>query len=192
MKEHHEGPLLVRQTDSIAVFTLNRPDQRNALNEELLHLLRDAIAEARDDSTVRALVVTGAGDRAFCAGADIRQMQSMTVEQGREWSLLGHHVFDKLQDLPKPVLASINGVAVGGGLELALACDFRFAVEGAQLGQPEIKLGMLPGWGGTQRLPRLIGSGVARNLVLTGRLVSGVAAQRLGLVDAVAADPAAV
>jgi enoyl-CoA hydratase len=116
-------------------------------------------------------------------------MQSMTPVQAREWSLLGQDVFGRLAQLPKPVIAAINGIAVGGGCELALACDFRFADEAAQLGQPEIKLGLIPGWGATQRLPRLVGHAVAKNLILTGRLVSAGAAHRLGLIDAVAMPP---
>ncbi|MGI8423803.1 MAG: enoyl-CoA hydratase/isomerase family protein [Chloroflexota bacterium] len=192
MRDRTDGPLLVRHDETTAVITLNRPAQRNALNEDVLRLLRDVIAEAEHDTTVRAIVLTGAGDKAFCAGADVRHMQSMDVDRAREWSLLGHATLQAIEDLPKPVIAAINGIAVGGGCELTLACDFRFAVEAAQLGQPEIKLGMIPGWGGTQRLPRLVGPAVARNLVLTGRLVSAGAAQRLGLVDAVAADSAAV
>lgn len=184
-----DGALLVRQEHTTAVLTINRPKQRNALDDGLLVALRDACAEARDDDGVRAIVITGTGDRAFCAGADIRHMQSMTPDQAREWSLLGQDVLKRVAQTPKPVIAAINGVAVGGGCELALACDFRFAVEGAQLGQPEIKLGLIPGWGATQRLPRLVGHAAAKNLTLTGRLVSAGAAQRLGLIDAVATPP---
>ncbi len=181
-----DGPLRVRQEDTTAVITLNRPEQRNALNEDVLRLLRDLVRRVAADETVRAVVITGSGDRAFCAGADIRQMQSMTVERGREWALLGHDVFQKIEDLPKPVIAAINGVAVGGGCELALACDFRFMVDGAQIGQPEIKLGMIPGWGGTQRLPRIVGTALAKDLVLTGRLMASDEAHRVGLVNGVA------
>jgi len=186
MQPIDDGPMLVRQQETTAVITLNRPDQRNALNAVVLHALRDLVRQIAADETIRAVVITGAGNRAFCAGADIHQMQSMTLEQGREWALLGHEVLQRFEDLPKPVIAAINGVAVGGGCELALACDFRFVVDGAQIGQPEIKLGMIPGWGGTQRLPRIVGTALAKDLVLTGRLMASDEAHRVGLVNGVA------
>lgn len=181
VNEITEGPLLVRREASTVVLTLNRPEQRNALNEDVLRRLRDALTSVERDTAVRALVITGAGDRAFCAGADIRQMTEMNIVQGREWSLLGHDVFARIEALPKPVIAAINGTAVGGGCELALACDFRFMAEGAQLGQPEIKLGMIPGWGGTQRLPRIVGAALAKDLVLTGRMMRANEALQVGL-----------
>jgi enoyl-CoA hydratase len=177
--------LLSRLEGATAVLTLNRPEARNAFNEALLHALRDAVAEAVDDPRVRAIALTGTGDRAFCAGADIRQMQSMTPEGGRHWSQLGHDVFQALADVPMPTIAAINGVAVGGGCEVALACDLRIASANAQLGQPEIKLGLIPGWGGTQRLPRLVGTASALDLVLTGRVVGVQEAQQIGLVNRV-------
>jgi enoyl-CoA hydratase len=177
--------LLVRHEESTAVWTINRPEQRNALDADVLALLREAIDEAATDSEVRAIVLTGAGDRAFCAGADIRHMRSMGVDPAREWSLLGHSVLQALEDLPKPVIAAINGAALGGGCELALACDFRFMAEAAQIGQPEIKLGLIPGWGGTQRLPRIVGEALAKDLVLTGRLMRADEALRAGLVNGV-------
>jgi enoyl-CoA hydratase len=173
-------------------LTLNRPDQRNALNEEALHTLRRALDGASAAPAVRALVITGAGEKAFCAGADIRTMQAMSVEQGRAWSRLGHEVFRLVEQVPKPVIAAINGIAVGGGCELALACDFRFIAERAQLGQPEIKLGMIPGWGGTQRLPRIVGAALAKDLVLTGRLMTAEEARRVGLVNGIAPDGTAL
>jgi enoyl-CoA hydratase len=188
LSEITDGPVLLRREDTTAVLTLNRPEQRNALNEEVLRRLRDVIEGVEDDPDVRAVVITGSGDRAFCAGADIRKMQTMTEEQGREWSLLGHDVFARIEDLPKPVIAAINGIAVGGGCELALACDFRFMAEAAQLGQPEIKLGLIPGWGGTQRLPRIVGSALAKDLILTGRLMAADEARRVGLIHGVAQD----
>ncbi|MGH2353650.1 MAG: enoyl-CoA hydratase/isomerase family protein, partial [Chloroflexota bacterium] len=180
-----QGPLLVHQEGATAVLTLHRPDARNALNDEVLRRLMDAVTAVGGDDTVRALVITGAGDRAFCAGADIRQMQTMTEEDGRRWSMLGHDVFRAIEELPKPSVAAINGVAVGGGCELALACDFRIMSERAQLGQPEIKLGLIPGWGGTQRLPRLAGITLAKEMVLTGRLVGADEALRAHLVHRV-------
>ena len=186
MRERNDGSLLVRLEESTALLTLNRPEQRNALDQDLLSLLREVIVEAASDTDVRAIVVTGAGDRAFCAGADIRHMRSLGVDAAREWSLLGHSVFQSLEHVPKPVIAAINGAALGGGCELALACDFRFMAEAAQIGQPEIKLGLIPGWGGTQRLPRIVGEALAKDLVLTGRLMRADEALRAGLANGVA------
>ena len=171
------------------MLTLNRPEARNALNAEVLRLLRLVAAEAGADETVRAVVITGAGERAFCAGADIRGMSEMSAAGAREWAGLGHAVFRSLELLPKPVIAAVNGTAVGGGLELALACDLRVLAESARLGQPEIKLGMIPGWGGTQRLPRLAGMTLAREMVLTGELVGAEQALRAGLVNRVVPAP---
>jgi enoyl-CoA hydratase len=182
----NEGLLLVRNEGATRVLTLNRPEARNAFNEALLRALEAAVKEANADESLRALVITGTGEKAFCAGADIRQMQNMQEDQGREWALLGHDVFYTLSEAPLPVIAAINGAAVGGGCELALASDFRFADEKALLGQPEIKLGMIPGWGGTQRLTRLVGPAVAKDLVFSGRLIDAQEALRIGLVDAVA------
>lgn len=185
MKPIGDGPLLVRVEQSTAILTLNRPEARNALNEPLLHAVDEAALDAAADPAVRALVIVGAGDRAFCAGADIRHMQGLDAEGGRRWGRLGHDVFQHLEALPIPTIAAINGVAAGGGCELALACDFRFLVAGAQMGQPEIKLGLIPGWGGTQRLPRLVGMARASELVLTGRTVDAPEAAAMGLVNEV-------
>ncbi|HEX2037190.1 MAG TPA: enoyl-CoA hydratase/isomerase family protein, partial [Chloroflexota bacterium] len=171
MHPQTSGPLLIHQEATTALLTLNRPEARNALDESLLGLLRDALEEAATDTTVRAVVVTGAGERAFCAGADIRHMQTMKSEDARRWAQLGHDVFLTIENLPKPVIAAINGLALGGGCELALACDLRVMSDTAQLGQPEIKLGLIPGWGGTQRVFRLAGLTLAKELVMTGRLL---------------------
>jgi enoyl-CoA hydratase len=184
-RDKSEGVLLSRLEGTTAVLTLNRPEARNAFNAELLHALRDTLAEASEDERVRAVVITGAGERAFCAGADVRQMQAMSIDDARRWSQLGHEAFQYLEGMALPTVAAINGVAVGGGCEVALACDLRYADENAQLGQPEIKLGMIPGWGGTQRLPRLVGQSRALDLVLTGRLIDAREARRIGLVDEV-------
>jgi enoyl-CoA hydratase len=151
----------------------------------LLRQLRAAAAAAAADETVRAVVITGSGDRAFCAGADIRGMREMSAPDARRWSELGHDVFRAIESLPKPTVAAINATAVGGGCELALACDFRVMAETAQLGQPEINLGLIPGWGGTQRLPRLAGTALAKEMVLTGRPVSAAVAERAGLLNRV-------
>ena len=185
MKARETGPLLVRQEGTTAVLTLNRPEARTALNEVLLRQLRAAAAAAAADETVHAVVITGSGDRAFCAGADIRGMREMSAPDARRWSELGHDVFRVIEMLPKPTVAALNAVAVGGGCELALACDFRVMAETAQLGQPEINLGLIPGWGGTQRLPRLAGTALAKEMVLTGRPVSAAVAERAGLLNRV-------
>ncbi len=186
MSNEKEPVLRATQVGASRVLTLNRPEARNAFNEELLLALEAAVQEAGADPAVRALIITGTGEKAFCAGADIRQMQGMDPDHGREWALLGHRVFEKVANVPKPVIAAINGVAVGGGCELALACDFRLADEHARLGQPEILLGMIPGWAGTQRLPRLVGIAVAKDLVFTGRLIDVAEAKSIGLVDRIA------
>ncbi|HEU5317615.1 MAG TPA: enoyl-CoA hydratase-related protein [Chloroflexota bacterium] len=191
MSQRTDGPLLVRMDDTTAVLTLNRPEQRNAFDGSLLRLLREVIDDLDRDDSVRAVVITGAGERAFCAGADIRHMQSMDVHRAREWGHLGHAAFGALEALRKPVIAAINGAALGGGCELTLACDFRFAAKGAVIGQPEIKLGLIPGWGGTQRLARVVGQALAKDLILTGRLMPADEALRVGLVGGVAPDPAA-
>jgi enoyl-CoA hydratase len=176
---------LVRQEGGTAVLTLNRPEARNALDAELLGLLREAATAAGDEESVRAVVLTGAGDRAFCAGADIRGMAAMGEAEARRWAELGHDAFLAVESLPKPVIAAVNGSALGGGCELALVCDLRVLSATAQLGQPEIKLGLIPGWGGTQRLPRLVGMGLAKEMVLTGRSVGAEEALRYGLANRV-------
>lgn len=185
MEQLLDGPLLIRREGAAAVLMLNRPEARNALNEDVLRLLLHAAGAAAEDDSVRALVITGAGDRAFCAGADIRGMRTMTEAEARRWTELGHDVFRAVETLNKPVIAAVNGMAVGGGCELALACDLRVMAEGAQLGQPEIKLGLIPGWGGTQRLPRLAGMALAKEMVLTGRPVGAPEALRAGLINRV-------
>ena len=137
------------------------------------------------DAGVRVVVLTGAGDRAFAAGADIKHMSGLGVDEAKEWGALGHEVGRLLETMPKPSIAAINGFALGGGCEVALACDFRYASSAAKLGQPEVNLGIIPGWGGTQRLARVVGVGVAKELVLTGRTVDADEALRIGLVNAV-------
>jgi len=150
----------------------------------LLEELRDRLQELAEDAGVRAVVLTGAGDRAFAAGADVKEMAEMTVEEARAWGELGHDVCRLLETMPKPTIAAINGYALGGGCELALACDLRFASTSAKLGQPEVNVGVIPGWGGTQRLARATGLGFAKELILTGRTVEAEEARRRGLVDA--------
>jgi enoyl-CoA hydratase len=173
----------VEHEEAVAVVTVDRPDAMNALDVATLTELRDRLLELRDDSDVRAVVLTGAGDRAFIAGADIKAMSEMDVEQARAWGALGHEVATLLETIPEPTIAAINGFALGGGCELALACDIRYASPAAKLGQPEINLGIVPGWGGTQRLARVCGLGFAKELILTGRVVGAEEAQQRGLVN---------
>jgi enoyl-CoA hydratase len=178
----------VARDGAVAVVTIDRQDALNALNVETLTELRDRLREVGDDAEVRAVVLTGAGEKAFVAGADIKYMSGLDPEQAKGWGALGHEAGRLLETMPKPTIAAINGFALGGGCELALACDLRFASSRAKLGQPEINLGIVPGWGGTQRLARICGIGVAKELVYTGRTVDAEEALRIGLVNAVA-DP---
>ncbi|MGH2921600.1 MAG: enoyl-CoA hydratase/isomerase family protein [Gaiellaceae bacterium] len=171
--------------DGVAVLTVNRPDALNAFDVDTLTELRDHLRELAEDPAVRVVVLTGAGDRAFAAGADIKYMSGLDVDEAKEWGALGHEVGHLLEAMPKPTIAAINGFALGGGCELALACDFRYASSSAKLGQPEVNLGIIPGWGGTQRLARVVGLGLAKELVLTGRVVDSEEALRIELVNAV-------
>jgi enoyl-CoA hydratase len=169
----------------VAVLTLDRPEAMNALDVATLTALRDRLREAEGDAETRVVVLTGAGERAFAAGADIKYMSGLDVGQAKEWGALGHDCGRLLETIAKPTIAAVNGFALGGGCELALACDIRYASSAAKLGQPEINLGIIPGWGGTQRLARVCGVGVAKELILTGRLVDADEALRIGLVNAV-------
>jgi enoyl-CoA hydratase len=171
--------------DGIAVLTVNRPEALNALDSTTLRELRDRLREVAEDTDVRVVVLTGAGDKAFVAGADIKYMSGLDVREAREWGALGQEAGSLLETMPKPTIAAVNGFALGGGCELALACDFRYAAQTAKLGQPEVNLGIIPGWGGTQRLARAVGIGTAKELVLTGRMVDADEALRIGLVNAV-------
>lgn len=174
----------LRKDGDCAVITLNRPEALNALSFDIIRRIGQAFDEVAEWD-VRALIVTGAGSKAFCAGADIKELTNRSLMQQKQGAELGQAVFAKLDRLPVPSIAAINGYAFGGGLELALACSFRVAARGARLGLPEIKLGLIPGYGGTQRLPRLIGEARALELILTGRTVDADEAGRLGLIHRV-------
>lgn len=195
-KTASDEPVLLReQHGAVLVATLNRPRKGNAIDNELMAALGDLAAElhrsAGEPGAARAVVLTGSGTRAFSAGADISNLVGLTKRKATDQMRTGQLVFDLFEDAPQVVIAAINGVALGGGLELAMACDIRIASASARLGQPEITLGNLPGWGGTQRLPRLIGEGRALELILTGDPVDADEAYRLGLVNRVADDPLA-
>jgi enoyl-CoA hydratase len=172
----------------VAVVTIDRQDALNALDVPTLTELRNRLRELETDAGVRAVVLTGAGEKAFVAGADIKYMSGLDQDQAKGWGALGHEAARLLETMPRPTIAAINGFALGGGCELALACDIRYASSRAKLGQPEINLGIVPGWGGTQRLSRVCGIGVAKELIFTGRTVDAEEALRIGLVNAIA-DP---
>jgi enoyl-CoA hydratase len=175
----------VGRDGAVAVLTVDRQDALNALDVATLTELRDRLQEVAADDDVRAVILTGAGEKAFVAGADIKYMSGLDVEQAKAWGALGHEAGRLLETMLKPTIAAINGFALGGGCELALACDIRYAASGAKLGQPEVNLGIIPGWGGTQRLARVCGLGVAKELIFTGRVVGADEALRIGLVNAV-------
>src|ERR1700737_2249566 len=175
--------LLYDKKDGIARITFNRPKVMNALNRKTVEELRDALLDARDDAALRVLILTGAGEKAFVAGADISELALQTPVNGKDFSLFGQGVFHLLETLGKPSICAINGFALGGGCELALSCSIRIASKTAKLGQPEVKLGIIPGYGGSQRLARLCGKGMAHELCLTGEMVSAEEAQRIGLVN---------
>lgn len=173
----------LQQDGGIATLTFNRPKALNALNSATLYELDDALENIAGDENIRVLILTGAGDKAFIAGADITEIQKLTPLSARKFAQLGQTVIDRLQRLPIPVIAAVNGYALGGGCEMALACDFIYASETASFGLPEISLGIIPGFGGTQRLPRLIGANMARELIFTGKYLSSAQAQEAGLVN---------
>ena len=170
---------------TVAVVTLNRPQVLNALNQTMLGELDRVMTELASDDGVRVVILTGAGDRAFVAGADIKELAAQTAISGREFALAGQRLFDRIEHLGKPVIAAINGFALGGGCELAMACTLRIAADTARLGQPEITLGLMPGYAGSQRLARLVGKGKAMEMMLTGAPISAAEAERAGLVNRV-------
>jgi enoyl-CoA hydratase len=177
--------LLLERDGPVATVTFNRPQVRNALNAETFAALRQTMLELQADDRVRVVILTGAGGKAFVAGADINELAVQTPTSARAFALAGQHVFEIVEGLGKPVIAAINGYALGGGCELAMACTIRLAADTATIGQPEINLGIIPGYAGTQRLARLVGKGKAMELLLTGVPVSAAEAQRIGLVNRV-------
>jgi enoyl-CoA hydratase len=177
--------LLFELTDGIARITVNRPDKLNALNAIVIAELGDAVTRIETDSAVRGVIVTGAGGKAFVAGADINELTEQGATGGRARAVAGQQVFRRLERCGKPVIAAVNGFALGGGCELAMACHLRVASENAKFGQPEVKLGIAPGYGGTVRLPRLIGKARALELLLTGEMIDATEAHRIGLVNRV-------
>jgi len=177
--------LLIERDDAVAIVTVNRPKVLNALNAQTLTDLDNAIAAFKADSGVRAVVLTGAGEKAFVAGADINELAVQTPVQGKEHARRGQQIFDAIEQMGKPVIAAVNGFALGGGCELAMACTLRLAADTARFGQPEINLGLIPGYAGSQRLPRLVGKGVALEIMLTGDMVGAQRAYAIGLVNKV-------
>src|SRR6185369_7463537 len=177
--------IIYEKKGAIAYVTVNRPKVLNALNTATMGELRAAFLDAKNDNMVRVIIMTGSGEKAFIAGADINELNKLSPVEAKEYTHRGQAVFDLIENLGKPVIACINGFALGGGCELAMACTMRLANESAKLGQPEVKLGIIPGYGGTQRLPRLVGKGMAMQLNLTGEIISAQEAHRIGLVNEV-------
>ena len=175
--------IIYEKSEGIATITLNRPEALNAFSREVVEEILQALHDVRNDENVRVVVLTGAGEKAFSAGADIKSMIGMTVLKARELSLMGEKLCLALENLEKPVIAAMNGYALGGGLEVAMSCDLRIASENARMGQTEINIGLIPGWGGTQRLTRLIGRAKAKELVFTGRMIDAKTAEQLGIIN---------
>lgn len=175
--------LILEKEGGLAILYVNRPKALNALNNDTLLEMKDAIASISVDPEIDVLIITGAGNKAFVAGADIAFMQKLTAVEGREFGALGQAVFRMIEAMEKPVIAAVNGFALGGGCELAMCCDFRIASSKAKFGQPEVGLGITPGFGGTQRLPRLVGSGMARQMLYTADVIGASEALRIGLVN---------
>jgi enoyl-CoA hydratase len=177
--------VIYEKSEGIATVTLNRPEALNSFSTELINEVLYCLDDAGKDETIRVVVLTGAGEKAFSAGADIKAMIGMNALKARELSMNGYRICKTLEKLEKPVIAAINGFALGGGCEVAMACDFRIASEKALLGQTEINIGLIPGWGGTQRLTRLVGIAKAKELVYTGKKIDAKTAEQIGLVDMV-------
>lgn len=181
--------LLFEKRQSLAYVTISRPEKLNALNRTVVEELQNCFEAIQEDDEIRAVILTGAGEKAFVSGADVGELAVLTPSNGRETSARGQRVFELIESLGKPVIAAIRGYALGGGCELAMACTLRIASQSARFGQPEVKLGILPGYGGTQRLPRLVGKGRALEMILTGEMINAEEAYRIGLVNRVVPDP---
>jgi enoyl-CoA hydratase len=177
--------LLLERDGPVAILTISRPQVLNALNTATTEELRRAVLDLKDDATVRAVILTGSGEKSFVAGADIKELATQRPAAGKEFARRGQHIFDLIENMGKPVIAAINGFALGGGCELAMACTLRLAADTARLGQPEINLGIIPGYAGTQRLSRLVGKGIALDIMLSGRQVKADEALQIGLVNRV-------
>src|ERR1700749_1575678 len=177
--------ILVEKKNSIAYVTVNRPKVLNALNMATMEELRSAFHDIKNDASIRVVIMTGSGEKAFIAGADIGELAKNDAVAAKEYTHRGQNVLNLIENLGKPVIACINGVALGGGCEVAMACTMRLASENAKFGQPEVKLGIIPGYGGTQRLPRLVGTGLAMQILLTGEMITAQEAYRIGLVNEV-------
>jgi enoyl-CoA hydratase len=177
--------IIYEKSEGVATITLNRPEALNAFSKDVVEEILRALEDVKSDENVRVVVLTGAGEKAFSAGADIKSMVGMTSLKARELSLMGERLCLALENFEKPVIAAINGYALGGGLEVAMACDFRIASENARMGQTEVNIGLIPGWGGTQRLTRLVGMTKSKELVFTGRMVDARTAEQLGIVNMV-------
>lgn len=175
-------------SESILTITINRESSLNALNQQVLTELKETIESSLDDTDIRGIIITGAGDKAFVAGADIKQLSELNEVNGRKFAEHGQEVFEMIERANKPIIAAVNGFALGGGCELAMACHIRIAIHNAKFGQPEVNLGVIPGYGGTQRLTQLIGKGKALELMMTGDMISADEALNLGLVNYVEAD----
>jgi enoyl-CoA hydratase len=176
--------LIIENRSGVVILFINRPEALNALNMDLMQELKDFFEQSKEqESSIKGIVVTGSGQKAFAAGADIKGFQGLDEDSGRSLAILGQEIFNLIERFPKPVVAAVNGFALGGGCELAMACHFRLASEQAKFGQPEVNLGLIPGYGGTQRLPLLIGRGKALELLMTGDMIDAQEAYRLGLVN---------
>jgi enoyl-CoA hydratase len=177
--------IIYEKSEGVATITLNRPEAMNAISKEVVQEVIQALGDAKDDESIRVVILTGAGEKAFSAGADIKAMIGMNALRARELSLMGEKLCLAFENFEKPVIAALNGYALGGGLEVAMACDLRIASENARMGQTEVNIGLIPGWGGTQRLTRLIGATKAKELVFTGRMIDAKTAEQLGILNMV-------